>query len=98
MQKAPYATRQRGRCSALAPASPAELAQLCLGDRWLQSPHLELLNLELVAAATGKLREEGCVGLIVMLPPRHGKSTLISEYFPAWFLGRNPTRQVLLSS
>jgi len=32
------------------------------------------------------------------MPPRHGKSTLISEYFPAWFLGTFPDKQVILAS
>ena len=28
--------------------------------------------------------------LCVSLPPRSSKSTLVSEYFPAWFYGHNP--------
>ena len=28
--------------------------------------------------------------ICVNIPPRHGKSQLVSTYFPAWFLGRNP--------
>lgn len=32
------------------------------------------------------------------MPPRHGKSELISKYFPAWFLGRFPDRKVMLAS
>ena len=34
----------------------------------------------------------------VNIPPRHGKSQLVSIYFPAWFLGRNPNKQVLMVS
>lgn len=34
----------------------------------------------------------------VSLPPRHGKSQLVSLYYPAWFLGRNPTKKVMLVS
>lgn len=33
--------------------------------------------------------------LMINLPPRHGKSMLASEYFPAWYLGRNPARQII---
>ncbi len=33
--------------------------------------------------------------LIVIMPPRHGKSMLLSQLAPAWYLGRNPTRQVV---
>jgi predicted phage terminase large subunit-like protein len=34
----------------------------------------------------------------VSLPPRSGKSLLISKIFPAWQLGRNPTAQFIMSS
>tara|TARA_Y100000310_G_scaffold111632_1_gene110027 strand:+ start:951 stop:2300 length:1350 start_codon:yes stop_codon:yes gene_type:complete len=36
--------------------------------------------------------------LAISVPPRHGKSTLISEYFPAWYLGKNPDHQVITAS
>lgn len=36
--------------------------------------------------------------LIITLPPRHGKSTLVSEYFPAWYLGRNPSKSIIFAS
>lgn len=34
----------------------------------------------------------------VSLPPRSGKSLLISKIFPSWQLGRNPTAQFIMSS
>lgn len=36
--------------------------------------------------------------ICVNMPPRHGKSQLVSIYFPAWFLGRNPDKKVLMVS
>ena len=30
--------------------------------------------------------------ICVNIPPRHGKSQLVSIMFPAWFLGRNPNK------
>ena len=36
--------------------------------------------------------------LMIFLPPRHGKSNLASEVFPAWYLGRNPTHQVMFTT
>jgi len=36
--------------------------------------------------------------LLVELPPRHGKSQLISKYFPAWFMGMYPDRDFILTS
>lgn len=42
----------------------------------------------------GEVKDRVCVNM----PPRHGKSQLISIYFPAWFLGRNPDKKVLMVS
>lgn len=36
--------------------------------------------------------------LMVSMPPRHGKSYLISEHTPAWYLARYPENRVLLAS
>lgn len=36
--------------------------------------------------------------LIVTMPPRHGKSLIVSQHFPAWFLGRNPTRELICAT
>ena len=35
---------------------------------------------------------------VVSLPPRSGKSMLISKIFPAWQIGRNPKAQFIMSS
>lgn len=32
------------------------------------------------------------------MPPRHGKSELASIRFPAWYLGRNPDKRIILAS
>jgi predicted phage terminase large subunit-like protein len=40
--------------------------------------------------------EEDRIG--VSMPPRHGKSQMVSIYFPAWYLGRNPDKKVLMVS
>jgi predicted phage terminase large subunit-like protein len=44
-------------------------------------------------AARGELE-----GLVVSMPPQHGKSELCSKYLPAWYLGRYPDRRVILAS
>ena len=36
--------------------------------------------------------------ICVNIPPRHGKSQLVSIFFPAWFLGRNPDKKVMMVS
>lgn len=36
--------------------------------------------------------------LMIFMPPRHGKSELASVRFPAWYLGRNPSHQIITAS
>jgi len=36
--------------------------------------------------------------LMVNMPPQHGKSHTVSENFPAWYLGRHPTEDVIICS
>ena len=54
--------------------------------------HRILANL-LMGVAEGK-KDRICVNI----PPRHGKSQLVSIYFPAWFLGRHPDKKVMMVS
>lgn len=35
---------------------------------------------------------------MIFMPPRHGKSELASRKFPAWYLGRNPGKQIIAAS
>src|SRR5580704_11953978 len=36
--------------------------------------------------------------LMLLVPPRHGKSELASRRLPAWYLGRHPERQFISAS
>ena len=54
--------------------------------------HRVLANLLMAIAAGQKDR------ICVNMPPRHGKSQLVSIYFPAWFLGKFPNKKVLMVS
>lgn len=47
--------------------------------------HLIALAQKLEAIERGELKR-----LIVLMPPRHGKSELISLRFPCWYLGKHP--------
>jgi hypothetical protein len=51
-----------------------------------------------MAEAFEKVAEVKIKRLIINMPPRHGKSMLASEYFPAWYLGRNPRNQVIAAT
>jgi len=54
--------------------------------------HLQLID------ALQRLAERDFSRLIVMMPPRHGKSELVSRLFPAWCFARNQDEQVILAS
>lgn len=45
-----------------------------------------------------RLGDEEYKVLLVFVPPRHGKSELCSIGFPAWYLGRNPTKEIITVS
>lgn len=73
--------------------TPAGFAESVSGGRWKRARHLQLLNQKLVEVAQGK-----CTRLMVFMPPQHGKSLLVSQYFPAWYLGQFPDRRIILTS
>lgn len=45
-----------------------------------------------------KLYEGRIENLMIFIPPQHGKSTVVSEAFPAWLLGRDPRMKIVGSS
>ena len=58
-----------------------------------------LMEIELgKVGEAGEVRNVGKDRVCVNIPPRHGKSQLVSLYFPAWFMGRNPTKKVMMVS
>ena len=57
------------------------------------APHHRLIVEKLEAVERGELRR-----LMLFVPPRHGKSELASVRFPAWYVGRDPKRKVILTS
>lgn len=62
-------------------------------DKYIPSEHLLLLEKKLLKIYNGELKR-----LIVSMPPRHGKSHLISEYFPFWWLLNRPDDKIIMSS
>lgn len=57
------------------------------------APHHRLIARHLEAVERGEIRR-----LMITMPPRHGKSMLASEFFPAWYLGRNPDHYVVAAT
>lgn len=71
------------------------LAEFCerMDPSYEQARHTALLIDHLEAVERGDIRR-----LAVFMPPRHSKSFHVSERFPAWNLGRNPSDQMILAS
>lgn len=69
-----------------------EFAKLMMPE-FLVGKHHRILANELMAIEAGD-RDRVCVNI----PPRHGKSQLVSIFYPAWFLGRNPDKKVMMVS
>lgn len=55
--------------------------------------HHALIAEKLEAVARGEIKR-----LMILMPPRHGKSELASRRFPAWFIGRMPGKQIIAAS
>ena len=59
-----------------------------------QTPaHIKLLAHKLEEVERGNIKR-----LAIFMPPRHGKSQLTSQFFPAWYLGRNPSKFVIATT
>ena len=56
-------------------------------------PHLRLLARELTNILNRTTRN-----LIITMPPRHGKTLLAAQFFPGWFLGHFPHRQIIYAT
>jgi predicted phage terminase large subunit-like protein len=59
-------------------------------------PFLNNWHIELLAAKLEEVRRGSCKRLIISLPPRHLKSHATSIAFPAWILGHEPAKQLLV--
>ena len=95
-------TRQR------AEAAHRDLIEFCklMQPDYIVGKHHRILANLLMEIEQGKaydqsgeeISETGKDRVCVNIPPRHGKSQLVSIYFPAWFLGRNPDKKVMMVS
>ena len=61
--------------------------------KYLHNWHIEKIAEKLEAAAEGKVRR-----LVISMPPRYLKSVCVSVAWPAWLLGKDPTRRILVAS
>jgi len=62
-------------------------------EDWVAFDYLKMISRKIAAMVA-----KGGGKLIVSLPPRHGKSTLISFWTPIWFLDLFPNKKVILAT
>ncbi|MFA6572446.1 MAG: phage terminase large subunit [Bacteroidota bacterium] len=79
--------------SALSRTTPCWFAAIVSGGRFKYPLHLRMLDKVLIDASQRKIKK-----IIINMPPRHGKSELISKYFPVWYLGTFPNHRIILAS
>src|SRR5438046_1751780 len=70
-------------------------AERCFYDLNPQAAFLMNWHLEVIAAKLTEVRQGKIRRLIINLPPRHLKSLMASIAFPAWYLGLDPSVQIL---
>jgi hypothetical protein len=61
-------------------------------EPWIPAPHLLIVSKLIRDAVTGN----GPNQIMVNMPPRHGKSQLVSRWTPLWFLDNWPSKFVML--
>jgi len=75
------------------PDNPADFAAKFSGGDWVHAPHLTILSQWIKEAVEGKRKR-----ILVSMPPRHGKSELISFWTPLWLLAIRPKSKILFAS
>lgn len=70
--------------------------EIATNPKYVPSWHHELVGKELEHIEAFGDRDYKI--LIIDEPPRHGKSQQVSIDFPAWYLGRNPEKEVITSA
>ncbi|UZK67336.1 phage terminase large subunit family protein [Sphingomonas sp. M1-B02] len=63
------------------------------GEAMTPCSHIEAMVHVLEQVALGTIKK-----LIITLPPRHGKSVLVSGTFPSWVLGHDPNAKITIVS
>jgi hypothetical protein len=73
--------------------SPHRLAHYISDGRWVPYPHLAYVGERITRAIVA-----GNSRVIINMPPRTGKSVLLTEWVPVWFLENFPGRRVICAT
>lgn len=69
------------------------MAHVLTKGSYLTPKHVNRINAKLLDIFAGRINR-----LIITMPPRHGKSELVSKYFPVFWLGHRPDDWFVLTS
>lgn len=88
------------RAAQRAATAKRELARRHLIDfaAYVKPAYARARHLDYIAGWLERVRRRDVKRLMIFAPPRHGKSKLTSEMFPAWALGCDPTEQFMICS
>jgi predicted phage terminase large subunit-like protein len=80
---------------ALAAKATKRLSSFCqfVDPTYCVPPHIQTLCDALDKVERGEIKR-----LMIFMPPRHGKSETVSRKFPAYYLGKHPNENVILTS
>ncbi|MCB0703000.1 MAG: phage terminase large subunit [Candidatus Kapaibacterium sp.] len=73
--------------------TPQSIANSLFSDNWLSPVHIDFIEHKLLQLYSGKKNK-----LIINMPPRHGKSQLVTKIFPLWWLLNRPNDRIILSA
>jgi len=71
------------------PITPADWAHIASKGTWRIRPELDLINRKLCQTAAARYQGRG-INTLIMMPPQHGKTTIVGHSFPGWWLGYFP--------
>lgn len=74
-------------------ASPAAMGSILSNGAYRRARHLDILSNALVDLAMGDIS-----ALMVLMPPRHGKTETCSKWFPAWLYSIWPNTKIISGS
>lgn len=63
------------------------------GTKYIHNWHIDAISEALNEVCNGNIKR-----LIINMPPRYLKSVCVSASFPAWILGNNPEKRIIVSS
>lgn len=73
--------------------TPQSIARTIYKEVWQSSLHINFIERRLT-----NIYKRGNQKLIINLPPRHGKSELITKVFPFWWLLNRPDSRIIISA